>query len=189
MIRSKGILRSRDLDDAGIPRVYLSRLCQSGVIERLSRGLYTLPGHDLGHLEDLATVCRRVPKGVIALISALEFHQMTTQIAHEVWLAIGHKARAPRIDYPAIQIVRFSGKAFEFGVQTIIQEGIELRVYSPAKTVADCFRFRNRIGLDVAIEALRACRADRKASMDELWEAAKVGHMSNVMKPYLESVV
>jgi predicted transcriptional regulator of viral defense system len=125
---------------------------------------------------------------VIALISALEHHGLTTQIPHVVWIAIDHKARAPKIEYPPIRLIRSSKMALTYGVQIKKIGKSKIRVYSPAKTVADCFRFRNKIGLDVAIEALRDCRRKKLATIDEIWDAAKVCRMTKVMKPYMEAV-
>ncbi len=124
---------------------------------------------------------------VICLISALEFHNLTTQIAHSVWIAIENKKWAPKFEYPPIEIFRFSGLAFSFGVEEHEVDRITVKIYNPAKTVADCFKFRNKIGLDIALEALRETLRNRKASMDELWEAAKVCRVMNVMRPYLEA--
>ena len=136
----------------------------------------------------LAEAAKRVPSGIICLLSALRYHQLTTQAPHEVWMAISRKARRPQVDHPPLRIVRFSGAALEYGVQKKKVEGVPLRVYSPAKTVADCFKYRNKIGLEVALEALRDCYRQRKATMDDLWEAAKVCRVARVMQPYLESI-
>jgi len=127
-------------------------------------------------------------KGVVCLLSALRFHDLTTQSPFEVWLAIGEKSRLPKQENPQVRIVRFSTKALTYGVQGHRIEGVPVRVFTPAKTVADCFRYRNKIGLDVALEALRDCKRKRKATMDEIWKAAKVCRMANVMRPYLESI-
>jgi predicted transcriptional regulator of viral defense system len=188
LVRKRGIVRSRDLVEHRIPRIYLSRLCEKGMLKRMSRGLYTLPDQDFGSHEQLAEICHRVPRGVIALLSALEFHELTTQTPSFIWMAIDHKARLPRIDYPPIRFVRFSDRMLEFGVVKSKTNNATIRVYSPAKTVVDCFRFRNKIGLDIAIEALRDCRRKKAASVDEIWEAAKVCRMATVMKPYMEAV-
>ena len=188
LVRRKQIVRAQDLDVAGIPRNYLTRLVERGQLQRLGRGIYaaeTLPASE--HIS-LLEVSRRVPKAVICLLSALKFHEIGTQVPHEVWIAIDVKAWAPKIDSPAVRIVRFSGNALHFGIQQKKISGLEIRVYSPAKTVADCFKFRNKIGMDVALEALRDCYRQKKASMDELWEAAKICRVANVMKPYLESL-
>ena len=129
-----------------------------------------------------------MPNGIICLISALRFHDLTTQVPHEVWMAISEKARRPKVDYPPLRIVRFSGDSLDYGAVTQKVEGVPIRVFDPAKTVADCFKYRNKIGLDVALEALRDCYRQRKATMDELWKAAKVCRVARVMQPYLESI-
>lgn len=188
LVRKQGVLRPRDLDRYKIARVYLSRMCEEGLLKRVARGIYTLPETNLEDGTEIEEVCRQVPKGVIALISALEHHNLTTQIASAVWVAIEHKSRTPKITYPPIRLLRFSKRLFECGVQIEKSSTSEIRVYSPAKTVADCFRFRNKVGLDVAIEALRDCRKKKAATMDEIWEAAKVCRMAKVMKPYMEAI-
>ena len=188
LVRKKGVLRPRDLDQYKIARVYLSRMCESGMLKRVARGIYTLPETNLDDATEIEEVCRQIPKGVIALISALEYHNLTTQIASAVWVAVDHKSRAPKITYPPIRLIRASKRLFEYGVQIKKKNNSVIRVYSPAKTVTDCFRFRNKIGLDVAIEALRDCRRKKAATMDELWDAAKICRMTKVMKPYMEAV-
>lgn len=189
LIRKKQIVRAQDLAAANIPRNYLARLVEQGGLQRLGRGLYatrTLPASEnISFLE----VSRRIPKGVICLLSALKFHEIGTQIPHEVWIAIDAKAWLPQVDTPAVRIVRFSGNSLCYGIQQKKIGGLAISIYGPAKTVADCFKFRNKIGTDVALEALRDCYRQKKASMDELWEAAKVCRVSNVMKPYLESLI
>jgi predicted transcriptional regulator of viral defense system len=189
LARKAGVLRPRDLDAEGIPREYLRRLLIEGLLDRPGRGIYiaagltkSTPNHSL------AEACKRVPHGVVCLLSALQFHELTTQAPFEVWLAIGEKARLPKVDYPPLRIVRFSGSAMESGIKEHSIEGVGVKVYSPAKTVADCFKYRNKIGLDVALEALRDCWKKRRATMDELWHAAKMCRVANVMRPYLESV-
>jgi len=154
----------------------------------VGRGLY-IPADALATVHHrLAEASKRVPNGIICLISALRFHDLTTQVPHEVWMAISEKARRPRGDYPPLRIVRFSGASLDYGVLTQKVEGVAVRVFDPAKTVADCFKYRNKIGLDVALEALRDCYRQRKATMDELWKAAKVCRVARVMQPYLESI-
>jgi predicted transcriptional regulator of viral defense system len=188
LLKKSGILRPRDLEAAGISGVYLNKLYAEGVLERPSRGLYTLPDSEPSENRTIAEAGKRVPQGVVCLLSALRFHDLTTQAPFEVWLAIGEKARPPKIDYPPLRIVRFSGQALSFGVEEHDVDGVKIHIYSAAKTVADCFKYRNKIGLDVAIEALRDCVRQRKATVDELWAAAKVCRMSNVIRPYLEAV-
>lgn len=183
-----GIFRPRDLAVAGTSGEYVRRLADKGLITKVGRGLYIVTGRSVTENHDLAEACKMVPNGVICLLSALRFHGLTTQNPYQVWMAIGAKNWESDTRQPAIRFVRFSGIAYEFGIQEHKVEGVAIRVYSPAKTVADCFKFRNKIGLDVALEALRDCWRQRKATMDELWEAAKVCRVTNVMKPYLESL-
>ncbi len=188
LLRTTGVVRPRDVEALGISGVYLNKLHGQGLLDRPSRGLYTLADAEPSEHRSLAEVSKRAPRGVVCLLSALRFHDLTTQSPFEVWLAIDEKARRPNIKRPALRVVRFSGRAFTFGVEVHDVEGVAVRVYTPAKTVADCFKFRNKIGLDVAIEALRDCWREKKATMDDLWEAAKVCRMSNVMRPYMESL-
>ena len=164
-------------------------MLDAGLVERVSRGLYRLT--DLPPLAnpDLAIVAARVPDGVVCLISALAFHDLTTQIPHRVQLAIPRGRKAPRIDHPPVEVFRFSAAALESGVETHAQDGVKVRVYSPEKTLADCFKHRNRIGLDVAIEALRLWRQRRGVSVEELLRQAKVCRVERVMRPYLEATL
>ncbi|MEW8355741.1 MAG: type IV toxin-antitoxin system AbiEi family antitoxin domain-containing protein [Candidatus Thiodiazotropha sp.] len=188
LVRKAGVLRPRDLDPYGIPRTYLSRLCTAGKLQRIGRGLYVLPGSGVTEHHSLAEACKRVPKGVVCLLSALRFHELTTQAPFEVWLAIGEKAWRPRLEYPPLRIAHFSQEALNAGIEEHQLEGVTVHVYSPAKTVADCFKYRNKIGLDVAIDALRECRRTRRCSMDDLWHYAAICRVRNVMRPYLESL-
>jgi len=189
LVRKAGVLRPRDLDSSNIPRTYLSRLCEAGKLQRIGRGLYVLPDSSVTEHHSLAEACKRVPKGVVSLLSALRFHNFTTQSPFEVWLAIGEKAWRPRMEYPPLRIVRFSQATLNAGVEKHQIEGVTVHVYSPAKTVADCFKYRNKIGLDVAIEALRECWRSRRCNMDDLWHYADICRVQNVMRPYLESLV
>ena len=188
LARRAGIIRPRDVETAGIPREYLLRLYRTGELERIGRGLYALPGTRTSASATLAEVAKRAPNAVVCLISALQFHQITTQISPRVWVAIESKRWEPAFEYPPLDIVRVSGPAFCYGVQVHQVERVVVKVYSPAKTVADCFKFRNKVGLDVALEALRETWRGRKATMDELCEAAEVCRVGNVMRPYLESL-
>ncbi|MCH2596383.1 MAG: type IV toxin-antitoxin system AbiEi family antitoxin domain-containing protein [Pirellulales bacterium] len=184
----KGMVRPREAEEAGISAVYLNKLHAEGKLDRPSRGIYVLPGTDFGENQALIEVCSRVRSGTICLLSALRFHDLTTQAPYEVWLALPEKARQPRIDYPPLRIVRFSGEAMTYGGKQSVVHGGTIRVYSAAKTVADCFKYRNKIGLDVAIEALRDCWSQKQATADELWQAAKVCRMTNIMQPYMETL-
>jgi predicted transcriptional regulator of viral defense system len=188
LAQQAGVLRPRDLDAVGIPREYLRRLLDEGLLDRPGRGIYVAAGLEPTPNHSLAEASKRVPHGTVCLLSALQFHELTTQAPFEVWLTIDEKARLPRVDYPPLRIVRFSGAALKEGIEEHRIEGVAVKVYTPAKTVADCFKYRNKIGLDVALEALRDCWRKRRATMDGLWEAAKVCRVANVMRPYLESL-
>jgi predicted transcriptional regulator of viral defense system len=188
LLRRRGAIRAQDLSAHGIPRVYLHRLHARGVLERPTRGLYVLADAEPSENQSLVEACRRVPHGVVCLLSALRFHGLTTQAPFEVWLAIDEKARRPKLDYPPLRIVRFSKAALSAGVKNHNVQGVTVRVTEPARTVVDCFKYRNKIGLDVALEALRDCRRQKKATMDELHRTAQARRMANVMRPYLESL-
>jgi predicted transcriptional regulator of viral defense system len=188
LVRRSGVLRPRDLDAYGIPREYLIRLHEQGLVERPARGIYVLAEGELTEHQSLIEACKRVPQGVVCLLSALRFHELTTQAPFEVWLAIDSKARLPRGGYPPLRIVRFSGPALVDRVEEHVIGGVMVRVTNPARTVVDCFKYRNKIGLDVALEALRDCWRQKKATMDELYRAAQTRRMTNVIRPYLESL-
>lgn len=189
LARELGILRSRDLARYGIAREYLTRLTRAGLLERAGRGLYILPDAELTEHHSLAEAAKRVPTGIVCLLSALRFHELTTQAPFEVWLALPPTARHPRPGSPPLRVVRFSGLALNEGIEDHVIEGVRVRVYNPAKTVADCFKYRNKIGLDVALEALRETWRERRATMDELWRYAEVCRVATVMRPYLESLI
>ena len=183
-----GVLRPRDLAPHGIPREYLTRLHAQGVLERPARGIYVLADAEADEHQSLLEACKRVPHGVVCLLSALRFHGLTTQAPFEVWLGIDAKARLPKVEYPPLRIVRFSGPALTEGVKEHVIRGVTVRVTGAARTVVDCFKYRNKVGLDVALEALRDCRKKRKATVDELHRAAQDRRMANVMRPYLEAL-
>jgi predicted transcriptional regulator of viral defense system len=187
--REKVLVRPKDFDKIKGARVHLSQLVESGELVKVGRGLYALADGDFDERRSLLEAARLVPKGVICLLSALRFHELTTQNPFEVWLAIEGTSRKPRIETLPLNILRFSGAAYQQGIETHEAKGIALRVYNPAKTVADCFKYRNKIGLDVALEALRNAWRQKKATADELWHYVKICRMSNVMRPYLESLV
>jgi predicted transcriptional regulator of viral defense system len=188
LARQKGMLRPVDLQNAGIPRIILSRLMASGQLEKIGRGLYRLPDVQTSEYEMLATIATRVPQAVFCLLSALQFHELTTQLPRQIWIAMPRGSHIPKIDYPPIKMIQFSGEAYAEGIEVYERDQVKLRVYSVAKTVADCFKHRNKIGLDVAIEALRDARAGKKASANDLWHYAKVCRVTNVMRPYLEVI-
>jgi predicted transcriptional regulator of viral defense system len=186
--RKAGVLRPRDLDAHRIPREFLRRLHARGLLDRVDRGLYVPTNANVTEHHSLVQAQKRVPRGVICLLSALRFHGLTTQAPFQVWMAIGERDRKPKVVYPPLNVVRFSGAALTAGVEHHKIEGTKIRIYNPAKTVADCFKYRNKIGLDVAMEALRECWRARRCTMDDLWRYAKVCRVQNVMRPYLESL-
>ena len=187
LFKSMEVVRPRDVEALGVSGSYLNLLFKQGVLDRPHRGLYTLANSEPTEFRSIVEACKLSPNSTVCLLSALRIHDLTTQSPYEVWLAIGEKDRKPLISYPPIRVVRFSGEARTFGIDRHELEGVPVPVYSPAKTVADCFKYRNKIGLDVAIEALKDCRRSRKATTDQLWEAAKICRMANVMRPYLEA--
>lgn len=188
LAHQRRVIRPRDLEAQGLPRVALTRLVRQGTLVRLGRGLYALPEQAVSEHTALAMAARKYPQGIVCLLSALRFHELTTQAPFEVWLAIPNKARAPRLDYPPLRIVRFSGAALTEGVEAHTLEGVPVRITGVARTVADCFKYRNKIGLDVALEALQEAWRARRAGMDTLWHYARLGRVANVMRPYLESL-
>jgi len=188
LARQKGLLRPSDLDEAGIPRVYLTRLTASGDMEKEGRGLYRLPDSQRSEHESLTIVAAKVPQAVFCLLTALQFHELTTQLPRQVWIAMPRGSHAPRIEYPPIRMIQFSGEAYSQGVEVHERDQVPLRVYGVAKTVADCFKHRSKIGLDVALEALKDARARKNLSTDELWHFAKLCRVANVMRPYLEAM-
>ncbi len=185
----QGIVRPRDVEAVGIPREYLIRLYRKGQLKRIKRGMYSFPETQVSERQPLMEIAKQAPNAVICLISALDFHELTTQIPHEVWIAIRKSSWKPNIDYPPINVSYLSGQAFLYGIQKHNINGVTIKIYSPAKTVADCFKFRNKIGHDVAIEALREIWRYRKATINELLEAAKVCRVARIMRPYLEAIV
>lgn len=188
LARQKGLLRASDLDAIDAPRVVLTRLTAAGVLERTGRGLYRLPDAQGSEHESLVTIATKVPQAVFCLLTALQFHELTTQLPRQVWIAMPRGSHAPRIDYPPIRMVQVSGEAGTAGVETFERDGVTLRVYGVAKTVVDCFKHRHKIGLDVALEALKDARAQGKASVDDIWRYARICRVANVLRPYLESI-
>jgi predicted transcriptional regulator of viral defense system len=183
------MIRSRDLEEIDVPRSVLKRLVDRGDLVRRSRGLYTIPDHEPTRHTDLVAVCARAPKAIACLISALEFHELTTQIPHSVWIMIDRAHHRPKIEHPPIRVVFASGHALTSNIETHDIEGIEVRLTDPAKTVADCFKYRSHVGLDVAIEALRDCLHQRKATPSDLFEAAKIDRVAKLVRPYIEALV
>lgn len=188
LAREKGVLRARDLSAEGIPRMVLARLEKSGAMVKVGRGLYRIAGEAAGEHGRLVEAAVRVPDGVVCLLSALAYHGLSKQTPPEVWLAIPPDARKPRVDSPALRIVRFSDRGRRVGIETPVLEGVVVRVTSPARTVVDCFRYRNKIGIDVAVGALREFRARYRHTKNELWLTARAMRVLSVLTPYLEAI-
>lgn len=184
-----GIMSSAEARSQGIHHEYLRQLCREGKLMRVGRGLYSLPDADVTLHHGLAQALKAIPKGVICLLSALRYYEIGTQAPHEVWVAIDRRAARPRAKYPRMRIVRFSGESLTEGIDEQNIEGMLVRIYNPAKTVADCFKYRNKIGLDVALEALREAIRERRCTIDELWQYAKICRVTKIMRPYMEAIV
>jgi predicted transcriptional regulator of viral defense system len=188
LARARTLLRARDVAQHGLPTIALTRLVQAGKLQRVARGLYGLPGAKISEHRSLAEVSARVPKGVVCLLSALRVHEIGTQAPHEVWIAIPPHMTSPRMDQPAIRVVRMSDAALTDGIDHLKIDGVNVPVFTAARTVVDCYRFRNKIGLDVALEALRDGWSQRKFTLDDLWRHATRGRVANVMRPYIEAI-
>lgn len=188
VFRELKVVRPKDLAVRGIPPVYLQRLCLSGVVIRASRGIYHNARHQPSSRYLLALMAKRIPKAVVCLLSALELHDLTTQSPHQIWVAIDQSARRPADSDLPLRIVHFSKTSLVSGVETVSIEGIQVKVTSVAKTIADCFKFRRKIGEDIAIEALRDGLKKRKCTRDEIWKQSKICRVSNVIRPYMESI-
>lgn len=189
LARRRGAITRREVAEAGIHTGTLSRLVRAGALERMSRGRYRLPDAPITEHHGLALVAAAVPKAVICLVSALSFHQIGTQLPHEVWIAVDRRSRRPALAYPRLRVHRFSGKALTEGIEMHRIEGESVKVYSIAKTLADVFKYRNKIGLDVALEALREAWRAKRFTMDEIHRYARLCRVERVMRPYLEALV
>nr|WP_145549974.1 AbiEi antitoxin N-terminal domain-containing protein [Variovorax boronicumulans] len=188
LARERHVLRAIDVRERGWSPQLLIRLHQAGRLHRLGRGLYGLPNAEVTEHQTLMEVCQRVPKAVICLLSALQFHEVGTQLPHEVWVALPAATHTPELGYPPLRVARMGGAAYSDGIQTVTNHGAPIRVYSVAKTVTDCFKFRNKVGLDVALEALKDAWHNRKVTVAELMHFARINRVERVMQPYLEAV-
>lgn len=188
-IEEHGIIRPRDLDEIGVSRQYLHVLYEQNRVERIGRGLYTLPEHDFSAHASLAETAKRVPNGVVCLLSALNYYEIGTQLPFEVWLAIEGTSWMPQVDYPPLRVMRFSGEAYTYGIETHTIENVPVKIYSIAKTVADTFKYRYKIGLDVALEALKDVIRNKRCTVDDIWRASKICRVKNVIRPYIEALV
>lgn len=189
LLAARGIMRLAELRGEGVGAPTVSRLVEAGLIVRTSRGLYELPGAEIGAAHSLAEMAKRVPRGVICLVSALQFHEITVQSPRSVWVAIGNKDRRPKVAHVSAHFLRFGAEALTRGVEVHSIDGVDVKIFDAAKTVVDCFRFRRRVGLDVALEALRLALHTGKARPDAIAEHAKALRIWSVLRPYLESAV
>lgn len=190
IFRSRGgVLRTHQARKAGIHPRTLYAMRDQGILERLSRGLYRLAEAGPARNPDLVTVCARAPDAVICLISALDFHHLTTQVPHAVYIAVQTGAREPRIEQPPVEVFEFGGKAFSEGIEVHEMDGVSVRVYGPEKTLADCFKYRNKIGLDTAVEALRLYADRNEVRPDAIMRYARICRVAEVMRPYLEALL
>jgi predicted transcriptional regulator of viral defense system len=187
--KDRKIIRVRDLIKHGIHPEYLRRLCEKGLLIKMGRGIYIPADAEISENVGLAQAAKRVPHGIVCLLSALQFHDLGTQSPFEVWMAIERKSARPQIDYPPLRIVRFSGIALTEGIEKHLIDDVEVKIFNKAKTIADCFKYRNKIGLDVALEALKDCRQRKLCTNDQLWKYAKICRVANVMKPYFEATI
>lgn len=187
--RVPSLFRPRDLEQYDLSLSQLRIMVRDGNAERVSRGLYRLRSAEVTELETVAAVSARVPQAIVCLLSALAIHEIGTQLPRDVWIAIDRKARRPRIADLPVRIVRFSGAMLRYGVETRVVQGVAVRITSPARTVVDCFRYRNKLGRDVALEALRDALDDRRVQPDEIVRAAQVCRIYSVLRPYLEAAL
>lgn len=189
LARHQPLLSAADVRAQGWSPQLLVKLEQRGQLQRVSRGLYSLPDGPVSAHQSLAEVCRRVPKAVVCLLSALQFHEIGTQLPFEVWIALPEATQTPALDSPALRVARLRGEAYSEGIETLVEQGSAIRVYSVAKTITDCFKFRHKIGLDVALEALKDAWRQRKLDIDQVTRFARINRVEKVMQPYLEAVV
>ena len=188
LARARGTLTAREAARQGIHSQALTRLVREGMLERVARGQYRLPEASVTEHHALALTAGSVPEGVVCLLSALAFHGIGTQVASRVWIAVDRRARRPQVTWPPLRVVRFGGEAFTAGVDVHEVEGVQVRIYCPAKTIADLFKYRNKVGLDVALEALTEAWQERRVTVDQLSEYARVCRVERVMRPYLQLI-
>lgn len=188
--QEKKVFRASEAEKAtSASRVYLERLVSEGKLKKAGYGLYSLAENKFSEMQDILEVAVKVPRGILCLLSALRFHELTTQNPFEVWLAIGQKQRIPKVETVPVRVFRFAPNVYEAGIEIHRIEGVEVKVYSAAKTIADCFRYQSTVGFDVAMEALRDAWNQRKVTMDELYHFAEVRNIKNKMMPYLRTII
>lgn len=188
LFENSPVIRSRDFVKAGYTRIFLTRAVKAGWIKRIAPGLYSLPEFRQSEHGALALVASKSPEVVICLLSALRFHELTTQSPFEVWIAIENKAYPPRLEYPKLKVFRFAAVSLKQGIEIRVIDGIPVRITSIEKTIADCFKFRSKVGIAVANEAIREAHASKRLDQNELWKYAKIDRVANIMLPYLEAI-
>jgi predicted transcriptional regulator of viral defense system len=186
---AQGLVRSSDMEKLGATRATIARLVAKGELQKVARGVYMKANRVPSDLDNLLEVSIKVPKSVFCLLTALSLHEITTEMPHEAWIGLEYGGKKPLFDFPPLRVIKYSGPSFEFGVETKEISGVSVRLFSVAKTVADCFKYRNKIGLDVAMEALKDGWRKKRFTIDELNEAAKANRVRNVMRPYIEAML
>ena len=189
LAKERPTIRTSDVTGMGVARVALTRLVRKGELVRIARGVYAHPERKGTEFDSLLDVAAQSQQGIFCLLTALRFHGLTTQSPFEIWLAIPQKSRIPRIGYPPVRTVWFSGMALTEGIETHVLDGQPVRIYGIAKTIADCFKYRNKIGIDVALEALHDAWKQRRVTMSQLYHFGKICRVEKIMRPYLESLV
>ena len=188
LVKTKQVIRPKELDEFDIPRRYLSRMLEKGLVRRIERGLYEYIDRQPTEKTTVVEVCKKNPNGIVCLLSALQMHNVTTQQPRNVWIALEHSARRPRVNNLPIRFVYMTGQSLREGVIVQRHEGVDIQIFNLAKTVADCFKFRSKIGLEVALEALNEVRRKKLVTSDDLWKYAKICRVAKVMRPYLEAI-
>ncbi len=189
LMNARQLIRPKDLAEIGVPGQYLNQMYKAGLVDRVDRGLYAPLNRQITENVHLAEITRKVPGGVVCLLSALRFYELTTQSPFETWVAIDRKARKPVINYPPTRFVTFSSACLMAGVEHHAITGVDIKVFSVEKTIADCFKYRNKIGTEVAIEALKEGLVERDLDRDALWQYSKLCRVEKVMRPYLEALL
>jgi len=182
------ILRTRDIERCGIPRTRLRQMCEDQILRKIGRGLYTLYDQNYDTFSSYAQATKIVPKGVICLLSALRFHALTTQAPNKVWIAIDNRARTPVVNQSPVKIIKYGNLVYTNGIETHTISGIEVSVYSVAKTICDCFKYKNKIGIDVALEALREGLKQKSFTSNDIWKYAEICNVSKIIMPYMEAM-
>ena len=182
-------IRASDLKEKAIPRSVLARMISTGLLEKVSHGLYRLTNTQMSEKEEMVNIALRVPQAVFCLFTALQFHELTTQLPREIWIAMPQGSHKPKIDYPPIQIIRPTKKIYGEGIDIVIVDQVPIKIYNPAKTVVDCFKYRNKIGMDVALEALKDALHQKKVTSDELYYFAKIERVQKIILPYMEAIL